>query len=66
VYGGAVSPKTADTSAKVFQALTRLGNRESESRSAVDLVLPRVGAAADTEALLRASLLVLSGSVSAR
>ena len=34
-YGGAVSPKAADVSSKVFQALAHMGFRESDARAAV-------------------------------
>ena len=35
-YGGAVSPKAANMSTKVFQALTHMGFRESEARQALE------------------------------
>ena len=58
-YGGAVSPKAADLCAKVFQALTHMGFRETEARRAVVLASAEEGEAS-LQALLRRALAVLS------
>jgi hypothetical protein len=58
-YGQVTSPKRADEGAAVFQALRRLGFRESEARRAVDAARTRTGDGG-VEAWLRAALGLLS------
>jgi hypothetical protein len=55
-YGEVKSLATADTSAKVFQALRNMGFREKETRQAVERANTHVGVAAPIEALLRRAL----------
>ncbi len=57
-YGEVASPPAADSRARAFRALTRLGYSEREARRALDSVRTHVGA--DDEALLRAALCRLS------
>jgi hypothetical protein len=63
-YGGAPRPREVEVRALVFQALRKLGFRETEARQGVVRALTHVGIGMDTgitvETLLRASLRVLS------
>jgi hypothetical protein len=52
-YGAALSPATADASARAFQALRGLGFREGEVRRAMSEAAQLVSGSANVEALVR-------------
>jgi hypothetical protein len=52
-YGAPLSPATADTSARAFQALRRLGFRDGEVRRAMNEAAQLVSSSANVEALVR-------------
>jgi 5-methylcytosine-specific restriction endonuclease McrA len=59
-YGLAPRPREVEERALVFQALKKLGFRESEARRGVERAETHVGTGVGIEALLRASLRVLT------